>query len=455
MTNKKSDGEGHRRIHSIHFELALTVAISAIAAFAVAVSVLLLGSKYVSYILRDQTKRAELHSQKLEEFADYVNKNNVSSEDGDAINEWLTSQDDDVSVTIYRTDYKLLHDYGGYYRYEYNANEKPPVDNGEKKTGYDSTVYPVKFSDGVYSLSVSVSTRAKYYRWLIFFSFFVYFVLLICFLMVYSRYTIKKLRSLSKQTFIISRGDINKKVVLKCNNELSMLADDIDTMRVSLVERIEGEKKAWEANKELITSISHDIRNPLTTMVAYSEILSNGQYESEEQMKQYITVCRDKSYQLKKLTDELFAYFLVFGESELKPELTTENAAILLGQVVGEPIAELRIKGCAVKDKLLSRDCGNICIDVMFLKRIMDNIFSNINKYADLEKAITVNIHVSGNVIYAEFKNYIKEISEPTESSKIGLKSCERLCASMGIVFRYYKDNDIFAVELAIPLVEE
>lgn len=455
MTNKKSDGEGHRRIHSIHLELALTVAVSAIVAFAIAVSVLILGSKYVSNILHDQGKRAELRSQMLEEFADYVGENDVSSEDGDAIYDWVSSKGDDVNITIYRTDCKLLHDYGGHYRYEYNANEKPPVDSGEKKTGYDSTVYPVKFSDGVYSVSISVSTRAKYYTWLIVFSFIVYFVLLICFLMVYSRYTIKKLRSLSKQTFIISRGDINKKVVLKCNNELSELAEDIDTMRVSLVERIEGEKKAWEANKELITSISHDIRNPLTTMVAYSEILANGQYESEEQMKQYISVCRDKSYQLKKLTDELFAYFLVFGESELQPELTTENAAILLGQVVGEPIAELRIKGCTVKDKLLNRDCGNISIDVMFLKRIMDNIFSNINKYADLEKAVTVNLHVSGKSINAEFKNFIKEVSEPTESSKIGLKSCERLCASMGIVFRYYKDDGVFAVELTIPLVEE
>ncbi len=455
MINKKSDGESHHRIHSIHLELALTVAISAIIASAISVSVLLLGSKYVSSILRDTGKRAELRSQKLEEFADYVSENNVSSENGDAISNWLMSQGDDVSVTIYRTDCKLLHDYGGYYRYEYASDEKPPVNGGEKKTGYDSTVYPVKFSDGVYSVSISVSTRAKYYTWLIVCSFIVYFVLLISFLLVYSRNTIKKLRSLSKQTFIISRGDINKKVVLKCNNELSELADDIDTMRISLVERIKGEKKAWEANKELITSISHDIRNPLTTMVAYSEILSNGQYESEEQMKQYITVCRDKSYQLKKLTDELFAYFLVFGESELKPELTTENAAILLGQVVGEPIAELRIKGCNVKDKLLNRDCGNINIDVMFLRRVIDNIFSNINKYADLEKTITVNVHIAGKTINAEFKNYVKDISEPTESSKIGLKTCERLCAAMGIVLRYYKDNEVFSIELTIPLAEE
>ncbi len=455
MINKKSDGEGHHRVHSIHLELALTVAVSAIIAFGIAVSVLLLGSKYVSSILRDTGKRAELRAQKLEEFADYVSENNVSSENGEAINEWLVSQGDDVSVTIYRTDCKLLHDYGGYYRYEYASYEKPPVDGGEKKTSHDATVYPVRFSDGVYSVSISVSTRAKYFTWLIIFSFVVYFVLLICFLMVYSRYTIKKLRSLSKQTFIISRGDINKKVVLKCKNELSELANDIDTMRVSLVERIEGEKKAWEANKELITSISHDIRNPLTTMVAYSEILANGQYESEEQMRRYITVCRDKSYQLKKLTDELFAYFLVFGERELKPEFTSENAAILLGQIIGEPIAELRIKGCSVKDKLLNRDCGNINVDVMFLKRVMDNIFSNINKYADLQKTITVNLHVSGKSINAEFENYIKGITESSESSKIGLKTCERLCASMGIIFRYYKDNDVFAVELTIPLIEE
>lgn len=455
MTNKKSDGEAHRRIHSIHLELAATVAVSAILALGIAASVLLVGSRYVSNILHDQDKRSAMRSQLLEEFAEYVNRNNVSSEDGDSVNNWLNSQGDEVSITIYRTDCKLLHDYGGYYRYEYDENEAPPADSGEKKTGYDSTVYPVKFSDGVYSVSIRVSTRAKYYTTLIIFSFIVYIVLLICFLMVYSRYTIKKLRSLSKQAFIISRGDINKKVVLKCNNELSELAEDIDTMRLSLVERINGEQKAWEANKELITSISHDIRNPLTTMVAYSEILANGQYESEEQMKQYITVCRDKSYQLKKLTDELFAYFLVFGERELKPELTTENAAILLGQVIGEPIAELRIKGCNVRDKMLNRDCGNINIDVMFLRRVIDNIFSNINKYADLEKTVSVNLHVSGKAINAEFRNYIREITEPTESSKIGLKTCERLCASMGIVLRYYKDNDVFSVELAIPLIEE
>mgnify|MGYP003294154402 FL=1 len=50
--------------------------------------------------------------------------------------------------------------------------------------------------------------------------------------------------------------------------------------------------------------------------------------------------------------------------------------------------------------------------------------------------------------------NYIKVVENPIESSKIGLRTCERLCKSLDIEFAYIEKKDKFTAELFIPIVK-
>ena len=61
-------------------------------------------------------------------------------------------------------------------------------------------------------------------------------------------------------------------------DELSELARGIDQMRRSIIKHQEVEQQIRKANAELITSMSHDLRTPLTSLLAFLEIIERKKY---------------------------------------------------------------------------------------------------------------------------------------------------------------------------------
>ena len=68
------------------------------------------------------------------------------------------------------------------------------------------------------------------------------------------------------------------------NDEIGRLAESVDAMRDSIVDRLNSEKKAWDANTQLITAMSHDIRTPLTSLIGYLDIIGTGKYKLNYQV---------------------------------------------------------------------------------------------------------------------------------------------------------------------------
>ena len=147
-------------------------------------------------------------------------------------------------------------------------------------------------------------------------------------------------------------------------------------MRETIVERTRNEQTALQANSDLITAMSHDIRNPLTSLIGYLDLLEMQQAQLPEDLRRYVLASRDKAYQLKDLTGEMFRYFLVFsrGDQETHPE--PYDAQILCAQLLGECAEELRSRGltsiscCSAHPAPLRpmRRCSS---------RVTDNLLSN------------------------------------------------------------------------------
>ena len=79
-----------------------------------------------------------------------------------------------------------------------------------------------------------------------------------------------------------------------------------------MLENLEKEHAALEANKELITAMSHDIRTPLTVLLGYIDIMKLNAPEGDD-MRQYIEASERTALRLKKMSDDMFGYFLVYG----------------------------------------------------------------------------------------------------------------------------------------------
>ena len=171
---------------------------------------------------------------------------------------------------------------------------------------------------------------------------------------------------------------------------------------------------------------------------------------TEEERKRYLLVCRDKAYQLKGLTDELFSYFLVFGNTRTQQAPEVMDARILLEQLLGEQIARLRLEGFQIQEGYLQDSC-QLEVDVMLLKRMIDNLFSNIGKYAEKEKPVQVKVCKEKAGIRLHFENYVRKQKNPVESTRIGVKTCQKIAQIMGASFFCGEENGVYRTDLVIP----
>ena len=418
------------------------------------------GIYVINQVFLSEEAEAQRDKELYESFVMFVKENNVASTDSEKFDEWINQYNNNVYLTIYREDRVYLKDFeisGNQVvlpNTETNSNnENNSVVEDNLYSNYDRTVYSVAFSDGVCAVTIGHQFSPIYSAINFLITTIVFATVFFTITSSFNNYLKFRLKNLSKQVSSVSAEELNSPISLGGRDELAILALDIETMRSNLVEKINSENKAWKTNQELITSISHDIRNPLTSLVGYSDILHNKQYSSDMERENYQERCRDKIYRLKELTDELFKYTLVYSKPELEVNKTNEDASILLGQLIGEPLTELKSENYKTSLTVLINDV-TVSVDVLILKRVFDNLFSNIRKYADLEKPVVATVTKNGDMLNVKLINFIKIVDNPIESSKIGLRTCERLCKSLDIDFSYSEKKEKFTTELFIPIVK-
>ena len=263
------------------------------------------------------------------------------------------------------------------------------------------------------------------------------------------------LTQLSAEVGEIESGMLEKSVTVKGNDEITDLAKNVDDMRISLVERLQSEKEAYDANRELITAMSHDLRTPLSALIGYLEIVNSGVYSSDEQKLVYIRKSIEKAYQLKTMSDKLFDYFTVFKD-DASEDLNIEiyDGHELLSQIVSEQTYMLEEKGYTIAFEEFDTDGENkkyeLSLDSGALLRVFDNIFSNILKYANKKEPIRIVFEHDENLVKVSVTNRINTMSVKVASTKIGLKSCRRLMSRMGGALKTHTDGKQYTITLIL-----
>lgn len=311
------------------------------------------------------------------------------------------------------------------------------------KTNFKNRI--VKFADKKYYVFIDVYKEEHFSKIMLFVKIIICGLAVFGSLLIYNSRVLKRMIRLSKEVQEVIDGNLDAEINPMSNDEIGRLAVNVDNMRNSIVERLQSEKAAWDANTQLITAMSHDIRTPLTSLIGYLDIIESHKYNSDEEMLKYIVSSREKAFQLKDLSDKLFQYFLVFGSHKDK-ELEIYNAGILLQQLISEHAAELINYGYKI-DFEYSVPEIDIKADVSGLKRLFDNVSSNIIKYADKAYHVRISAVQELSEIIIRIINRSRPDSRDVESNKIGLKTCERICRNMGGMFSYKDEGTLFTVK--------
>ncbi len=382
-------------------------------------------------------RKAEIYSR----LSSYVSENKVSGKDTKALSQW-TSENDYVTI--------LLYDSGNKHRRFSGDKAAVPELNSEYDAAKYGSLYPLRFSDGLYLVAIVDSSESREYVLADFSAMAIAAGSMILLLLLYMNRLTKRIINLSKAATIVSSGKLEMSISAPGSDELSSLARAMDEMRQSVIEQMSSESRAWQANNELITAISHDIRTPMTSMIGYLGLLSESDFSDIERCRQFSRSAYSKAMDLKSLTDELFKYFLVFGSAQLNLDMESYDGRLLLEQLVSEAEFTLSENGFKIQRVEFHGECS-IMADPLYLKRVVDNLVSNVMKYGDRAKQVMMISELKDKYLSLCISNSITRDLDRVESTKIGLRTCKRIMEKMHGDFNIENDGEHFSAELRLP----
>ena len=265
---------------------------------------------------------------------------------------------------------------------------------------------------------------------------------------------IERIKRFESDVTIVSEIDMNYEIISEGTDEIATLSGKVEQMRQSMLQHIRNEQEARETNAELIASISHDIRTPLTVLMGYIEMMKErgGQ---DETMDGYVAATESTALRLKQLSDDMFKYSLAFGDAEKSVKLEEYDARTLIDQLFSEHFFLMREMGYDLRVDNINESVavGSVIrSDAPILMRIIDNVFSNLRKYADPSEPIIFTVGVDGGILQLECRNKIRTNTEGAESNGIGLKTCVRLASLVAKKFEYFREDDSFICRLTIAI---
>ncbi len=212
---------------------------------------------------------------------------------------------------------------------------------------------------------------------------------------------VKSFKAIKDGVERIKDGDIQHSIAVDGNGEFAKLAGNINTITDGLKKAVDSELKSERLKTELITNVSHDIRTPLTSIITYVDLLKHEKDLSK--IEEYVEVLDQKSKRLKLLTNDLFEAAKA-SSGNIPVHFEQIDIVSLITQGLGEMNSKIEAMDLDFK---LNTPENKVYIkaDGKLLWRSLENLLSNIFKYALRGSRVYIDIEDLGKEILITFKN--------------------------------------------------
>ena len=400
-------------------------------------------------------RQTERHADYIVDLQSFVNENNIDEENSVEIADWVRNNPYVYLIIYY--DNTSAQESGSTKPSEFTGSridesiDRAALVEAAVSRGY----HKILLADNVQvTVALAEYTENLYYTTFNVVSVAAAMLIFTMSLVQYIRVIIDRIKRFESDVTIVSEIDMGYQIVSEGEDEISTLSGKVEQMRQRMLSHIKSEQEARETNAELLSSISHDIRTPLTVLMGYIEMMKE-HGEQDELMTSYISATESTALRLKQLSDDMFRFSLAFGDTEKLVNLEEYDARTLFEQLFAEHFVLMREMGYDIRLERVSEELkeGSIIrTDAPNLMRIVDNVFSNLRKYADKDKPIVFSYEVRGDRLIFECKNSILVNDEKAESHGIGLKTCKRLGSLIADKFEYAVEGDLFISRLYVPL---
>ena len=262
-------------------------------------------------------------------------------------------------------------------------------------------------------------------------------------------------RKLKNFAVSIAGGNLDAPLEMDKGNAFGAFTESFDIMREELKASREREERALKSRKELVAQLSHDIKTPVASIKAMTDVMS---LTATDENKETIASINAKADQIDELISNLFHATLEELE-QLEVNLTDVNSTEI-GQLIREADYLNKVKKLEIKDAV-------VIADRLRLNQVISNILFNSYKYAGTDIAVTGRIDNKMLIIKIEDEGPgvpEDEIEMITQKFKRGSNSGNKDGSGLGLYISDYLMNKMqgsltvmntdggFAVEIGLKI---
>ena len=228
-------------------------------------------------------------------------------------------------------------------------------------------------------------------------------VFVLCFYYLIHNY-MKYIRIIANGIKDIAQGDFDTEIPVKSLDEFGEIASYLNQMQENIKEIMERERVAEHTKNDLISSVAHDLRTPLTSIIGYLGWVKEQPDLDEETRKKYLDIAYRKARHLEQLKNELFG-FVKLEHREMTLHVGNLDIRQLLEQLLDECYPSFEKYGLQTEfqcseERLMMEGDGNL------IARLFENLLNNAVKYGKDGKLIRVELEKKINSAVVKVINY-------------------------------------------------
>ena len=219
-----------------------------------------------------------------------------------------------------------------------------------------------------------------------------FLLIILCIALSAIIYLITKLRRVQMQISIIEEalediksGNLNRRMLTKRSDITRKICYDMNEIAMNSQAQLIRQRQSEQAYKRLMTSISHDVKTPLASLVGYLEAVECNIVAGEEK-DGYVHVAFEKAQYLKHFIENLFEWVkLDSGEQIFRFEQVDLNE--LSRNIIVDWIPVLENSNFEYEFDIPEREYL-MCIDINAYSRILNNLLQNILVHSEGDKMV-------------------------------------------------------------------
>ncbi len=260
----------------------------------------------------------------------------------------------------------------------------------------------------------------------------------------------------------VRAGDVERELALREDSDLYQMADDLNHVQQGLHQAVE--ERTRSERMELVTNVSHDLKTPLTSIISYTELLS--QEPLEPPASEYVQIMGEKAQRLKAMVQDVFEVSKA-ASGQLPVKLEGLDYARLLRQTLADMAQAIEASGLTLRPSIPEEEVP-ITADSDRLYRVFQNLIGNALKYSLPGSRVYLSLVVEGgraaasvrNTSAAELKpgaDYTARFVRGDESrtdggSGLGLSIAQSFTRACGGELTVTTEADLFTAVVTFPV---